>query len=912
MTEFNIDCSNNEQVDDSATNPQLNDTVQMTVIDSSVPETLSKRYTLKDGELHKETSAQMVRGNAASVTLSGALEFSTLLKGLKRNQALCYGVTGHDSIRVVTKKRYIEQGSPKDAITRTNDHFEWSAGAGVMMLDYDPQKDAQALTRDELFSIIGEIIPLDECAHVWWTSSSSNIINGNTDATLKGITGQRLYILVESASDIERAGKTLFNRLWLNGRGWFEVGKAGQLLNRSVIDASVWQPSRLDFASGADCVAPLKQDRGEPITNDGPLLDTVKALTDLSEDELAQLETLQNKERDELKPKVIKAKNEWIEERTQELRDSGSENAYDTARRAVQHQILMGDFIITLEGGETVTVGEMLDDPARYHNATTLDPLEPDYNGGAVVGKVYLIGGRPVLHSFAHGSTTYKLLRQPRRIQLLGGNTHKAVTDTLTPLAKMPDIFDFDGQLGGIHSGSMVPYGQHTLAHYLGGVFQYYVIKKNRNGETYEEDRDPPSKMVSTLLDMKLGRGLRPLKAVINAPIITPTGRIITRGGYDAETQLYLDYHEQMPPKADGPSQEEVREAVGRLLEPFSTFPFETKLDRAGFMAALLTAVIRPVLDTAPAFGFDAPTQGSGKTLLAKCIARLSTGSTPHICPHVHGQNDDEIRKRLFSLLLEGKRAVVWDNVLGHFDSASIAALLTGTALNDRVLGKSETLSPTNRMLFVITGNNLQLVGDLPRRFITVRIDPKTDKPFARKFQLNPEQYVEQHRMEMVRDVLTIIKGWFESSDYLFNVRAEGSMASFETWDEMVRQPLCWINRKVMPSELPDIMEIVTRSQESDPEQTALIMILEALEQLFKGTPFTARDVMKHSAHRWTSSHARDLSDALEDLSTGILNVKRVGKILSYRKGRVAGGLRLAEAPMDRSNKLSRWRVERI
>jgi len=461
----------------------------------------------------------------------------------------------------------------------------------------------------------------------------------------------------------------------------------------------------------------------------------------------------------------------------------------------------------------------------------------------------------------------------------------------------------------------MVPLGQHTLAHYLGGVFQYYGAKKNRHGEWYEENRDPPPKMVSTLIEMKQGRRLRPLKAVINAPVITSKGRIITRAGYDTETQLYLDYNEQTPPNADGPTEDEVRSAVERLLKPFSTFPFESKLDRAGFMAALLTAVIRPVLDTAPAFGFDAPTQGSGKTLLAKCIARLSTGNTPHICPHIHGQNDDEIRKRLFSLLLEGKRAVVWDNILGQFDSASIAALLTGSVINDRVLGKSEMLSPTNRMLFVVTGNNLKLVGDLPRRFITVRIDPKTERPFARKFKLNPEQYVEHHRMEMVRDILTIIKGWFVSADYFLDIRADGSMASFETWDDMVRQPLCWLDREIMQGQFPDVMEIINRSQESDPEQELLYNLLDALHKMFGQKPFSAREIMDRfrATFQYDKSCVGDARECFNELSyKKDLSSRTVGKILSHRKGRIANGFKLVEGPKDTSNKVSRWRVDKI
>lgn len=93
--------------------------------------------------------------------------------------------------------------------------------------------------------------------------------------------GQRIYIHVADASDIKRAGDALSDRLWLAGYGYFLVGEAGQLLERCLFDTSVWQPTRLDFAAGANCIAPLQQRRGKPEVFEGKPLDTKTALADL-------------------------------------------------------------------------------------------------------------------------------------------------------------------------------------------------------------------------------------------------------------------------------------------------------------------------------------------------------------------------------------------------------------------------------------------------------------------------------------------------------------------------------------------------------------------------------------------------------------------------------------------------------
>ena len=93
----------------------------------------------------------------------------------------------------------------------------------------------------------------------------------------------------------------------------------------------------------------------------------------------------------------------------------------------------------------------------------------------------------------------------------------------------------------------------------------------------------------------------------------------------------------------------------------------------------------------------DAPVQGSGKTLLASCVAALGTGHVPEIWPHTAGRDDEELRKRLFAALRDGTSALIWDNITGVFDSAALASAITAPVYRDRVLGRSESLNIPNR-----------------------------------------------------------------------------------------------------------------------------------------------------------------------------------------------------------------------
>jgi hypothetical protein len=763
------------------------DNTFITIITSRKP--LTKTFSINaNGEVVKKPGGVMSEGHAETVTIKNAKNFCDLLVKLKPNQALCYGTAGHEEIKLITKRKFEEHGKPVGYIPRTREHFHFAKQPGIMMLDYDPAKESDVvLSPDELRGKLIEAAPaLKDALLVMCESASSNIFNSETSEQINGIRGQRIYIFVQDASDIPRAGRALFNRLFQAGLGCYEVSKSGQLLERSIIDSSVWQPERLDFAAGAHCIAPLEQRRGKPHIIDGEVIDTSKALPDLTEDEQASLETIKYELKAEVQHEVEEATAAFIKKMAPQM---ASDNGKDTARRAVENQVLMGDYPLILENGQSVSVAQVLDDPGKYHSALTYDPLEPDYQNGKLVGKLYLIGGRPILHSFAHGSRTYKLLRQPRQLRHNNGDTFGTVQRVLDLAREMPDIFDYGDILVMVIDGKFVQLDEHRLAHYLGGIFQFYLLRQDKDGNNFPVFIDPPVPTIKQILALSNQRQLKKLKTVITAPVITPDGYIVNKPGYCTRTQLFLD-NSEVPPLPDRVDDQMVKAAVERLLKPFETFPFVGKLDKSVFICSLITAILRPVLPTAPAFAFDAPIQGSGKSLLAACLSALSTSDNPSVASHAQGRDDEETRKRIFSYLLNGSRTLVWDNVVGVFDSASIAALLTSPVYSDRILGKNAVSTLPNRLLFLMTGNNLTLAGDLARRVLKVRIDPKTERPYAREFELDPLEHVKANRQQMAVDVITIVRGWYGSTEQMCSETAPGRMASFETWDDMVRQPV--------------------------------------------------------------------------------------------------------------------------
>ena len=877
-------------------------TAALSIITAASPARLSKAFLLdQDGSLRKHPGGALTRGSVEVREVEGLDDLAAILPTLTPAQALVYGIPPAGASRIVTAKTFEAAGRPDGYTSRTNATFTWSAGAGILMIDHDPDKDRDALDRAALVAAIRDAAPgLTDAAMLWWPSASSGIWHG--DRELRGVTGQRLWTIAADASDIPRAGKVLVDRLWLAGHGWFAVSKAGSLLERTLVDASVWQPSRLDFAGGAACSDGLEQRRGDPVRIEGAaeVIDTAAALPDLTPAERARLAEVKAEARRAVEGEAQEVRTVWTAARVAEMTEKTAddpdaiERAGHAARRALEHHVLAGDDVLHVEVAgrvEAVAVGTILDDRMRWHGLKCLDPIEPDYDGGRLVGRLYLMQSRPKVHSFAHGGTTYRLHRAPAVIRLAAGGTAHGVDIAADVLRVDPLTFDFGAQLATVAGGKVHPLDLDAAAYHLAGVAAFE--KWDGRAEAFRPC-DPPQPLVRQLLALGERRRLKPLDAVVTAPTIRLDGSVLDRPGYDPDTRLLLDIPPAgLPAVIERPTMAQARQALATLMHPFLAFPFVDAAARGALLAALLTACVRPVLPTAPATGFDAPAQGSGKTLLAQCVAALAEGTVPDVWPHTQGRDDEETRKRLFAALRTGTRALIWDNVTGTFDSAAMASFLTSPALTDRVLGKSEAIRVPNRALLLLTGNNLTITGDMARRVLVCRIDPETAEPFARQFDLDPLAHVLDHRDEMVTAACTLIRARFTHPF----TPAPGQLASFEDWDRLVRQTVVWCDVALDPFGFGDPMDLVREAQAADPEADALFALLDALRDRFGRSEFGAKEVQAAMVTAgFADPRGDDLRSALIDLAgeKAATTTRGIGMVLKFREGRIAHGLRLA------------------
>jgi hypothetical protein len=287
----------------------------------------------------------------------------------------------------------------------------------------------------------------------------------------------------------------------------------------------------------------------------------------------------------------------------------------------------------------------------------------------------------------------------------------------------------------------------------------------------------------------------------------------------------------------------------------------------------------------------------------------LLSGTEPSVWPHTAGRDDEEIRKRIFTVLRSGARVLIWDNVVGAFDSPSMASCMTSPMLTDRVLGQSISSTVPNRMLLILTGNNLTLQGEMPRRILVCRIDPQVERPFSRHFELEPFGYCRVNRQRMICAALTLIRAYLTHG---VTNPLNGRLASFEDWDECVRHSVSYAN-ELMPDKFGDVMDSIVANQAADPELETLTIFLKTWFGAFSTRAISASELITSVSGILNDPKLIHLKKAIEDLplsNNQQLSSKSVGRYLSYRKGRVAGGLVL-EPGLKISDRQT-WRVKRV
>ena len=889
-----------------------------TEITGTVPTRLTKIIgSNADGTLRKETAANLSKGTAQRVDVNGLNDLRDHLNGLTSANAVCWGVTVDSNTNLCTQSDTDAQ--EHGAISRTRGNFKFDRNPGVLMLDHDGLPSG-SLTLDQFrLRLLSAASALAHAPMLGRPSASAGCLHPNGHV-LTPLDRHRIYVPVKDASLIPEGGKALADLLWATpGDGWVEVGAAGQALMRCLVDTAVWQPERLDFA-------------GPPVLQDGVTRPHVASVIYGKQDGLFDLrllidsvtpalrkdaEAARKAARVAAKPQCMTQAKVWAAERAPALAQARGiklTQAINVLERASLHCVLMGDFVLTGSDGSTITVVQLLDNPQRFHGTRYADPLDPNVDSRVAVARL-LNGARPDIYSHRHGGMRYELRRQSARVQTGRGLRIDSTDATLRVLSERSELFDYgDKAIAYVANRKATSVACDWLLDHIGRVVDFYSVRVNRDKEgnqtsIQEVAEDAPVAVATAILAKHGSRDFRRLEAVCTAPILRQDGSILDVPGHDEKTGLLYVTEEINPPTIpQSPNENDALNALAVLWHPFREFPVVDPVSVGVLLSALIAAALRPSLPTCPAYGFDAPSAGTGKTLIAKCVAAMCTGGEASVMPPA--KDEDEWRKRLFAGLRGGDTVLLLDNVREPFGNAAIDSFITSTSFVDRILGESTTQELPNKALFLITGNNLVLTGDTHRRVLIVRMDAQQEQPFTREFAFNPQAEVIKNRQQMVVAALTIVRAYITAGR---PKTAPGRIASFELWDDLVRQPLCWLRQFVDPTRRKDLpyfedpVASITRAESENPEQAKLAAILNAWHVAFGATPTTVATAKSFNDQQ--SPASVHIADAMDEIAgqNGKVNARILGRWIERHAEQRNGGLRFVRA--GKAHGVMRWQV---
>lgn len=361
-----------------------------------------------------------------------------------------------------------------------------------------------------------------------------------------------------------------------------------------------------------------------------------------------------------------------------------------------------------------------------------------------------------------------------------------------------------------------------------------------------EKPVQPPMDVASIIAERGAALRVPPLRQMVSYPVLRADGTVVTAQGYDRDTRTFAttDWSGLTLPSA--PSKADAEAAVKVLLEPFADFPFAQPEAKAAFVAHVLHTLARHLLPTVPATLYSAPTAGTGKTLLASAASRIALGRPPVLLSAVNGRNsDDEMRKRLTSLMVSSRGDMVFDNqpVGEPFGGPAFDAQITSPTWSDRILGGNTTLNVPNTATIAVTGNNIRTGADTGRRVQFVYLDSHVARPEARTGFKVPDlsRHLAENRPRLLTAALTLLAAHFRHNKPLQGGTLQApTLGSFEDWSRVVAAAVEW-------SGLPNPIASQTWGRAlfdaSGDDTDTLDALLAGLHGVFGTARFGAKDI---------------------------------------------------------------------
>lgn len=316
------------------------------------------------------------------------------------------------------------------------------------------------------------------------------------------------------------------------------------------------------------------------------------------------------------------------------------------------------------------------------------------------------------------------------------------------------------------------------------------IPKKDGSGSTITI-RSMQGRHSSTVLESDQFRNkLLVLDRILQIPLpIIHKGKIeFPCKGYDKRFGTYLA---QKAPSISHPKMT-LEDAKELLEDLFHEFCFKTDADKDRALAAFLTPFIKGLLPKfctrCPIFVYVANRERSGKDYCAGVTGMAFEGFVLEDAPisdgekHRSGKND-ELSKKIMSVLKTGRRRYHSANNKGMVDSAVLEGATTSERMSNRELGTNNMFEIDNEIDFSLSGNQgIDFTPDLMNRSVFINLFLDLQDANAREFERpNLHGWVLENRELILSALFAFVKNWFDKG------RPKGSVpfASFPMWADV-------------------------------------------------------------------------------------------------------------------------------
>lgn len=396
----------------------------------------------------------------------------------------------------------------------------------------------------------------------------------------------------------------------------------------------------------------------------------------------------------------------------------------------------------------------------------------------------------------------------------------------------------------------------HSLREAMIGCANFVKLRTGSDGEVTEEPTAPPLSFAQSYAAREDKWQLPVLFGVVECPNLREDGTVLQADGYDPDSGLILDAggvaFDAVP---DEPTRDDAVAALAKLNWILKDFPFVDDASRSVALSAMLTAVCRRSLRTAPMHGFSAPTMSTGKSLLADVIAILATGRDAPVMSQA--RDEEEERKRLLSILMQGDPVISIGNVSRPVSGDVMCSILTQETWQDRRLGSNDQQIVSTRALWLVNGNNLEFREDMSTRAILCTMDAGEERPEERRFDVDLRIEVPRRRGELVAAALTVLRAFVVAGRP--GIGELTPFGRFEQWSATVRGALVWAGA-ADPCETRAMVSV------GDSAGEELSELIEAwADEVGIGTLVRAADVVAQANREASTGPGRDrLLQALE------------------------------------------------